>query len=108
MRSDFIQWAEGTFYSQQINCKQVLLSSDPSLLSAHRIGHTGHDMAENTDTVNAIAALTPLKILIVAEKEKTITSEPGRSLVRAIQRAFQGGQSWARDGSENTTRLVMN
>lgn len=52
------------------------------------------------DTGRAIAALTPLKILIVAEKEATLTQGSGRSFVRAIQRAFQGGQNWSPDGSE--------
>jgi len=44
-------------------------------------------------TVKPIAALTPLKILVVAEKEETLSELPGRHFVRAIQRAFQGGQA---------------
>jgi len=47
-----------------------------------------------------IAALTPLKILIVAEKQETLMTDPGRSYVTAIQRAFQGGISESPDGTE--------
>lgn len=50
--------------------------------------------------MNPVAALTPLKILVVAEKEATLTEMPGRHFVRAIQRAFQGGRAWSPDGSE--------
>ncbi|MBC7821283.1 MAG: toll/interleukin-1 receptor domain-containing protein [Planctomycetaceae bacterium] len=57
-------------------------------------------MAQTADPARAIAALTPLKILIVAEKEATLTEDVGRSFVTAIQRAFQGGLTEAPDGSE--------
>ena len=45
-------------------------------------------MAQTADPARAIAALTPLKILIVAEKEATLTEDVGRSFVTAIQRAI--------------------
>lgn len=48
----------------------------------------------------AIAALTPLKILIVAQDKSTLTDDVGRSFVTAVQRAFQGGMTDAPDGSE--------
>lgn len=57
-------------------------------------------MAQTADLARAIAALTPLKILIVAEKETTLTEDVGRSFVTAIQRGFQGGLTEAPDGSE--------
>ncbi len=52
------------------------------------------------NTERAIAALTPLKILIVAEEKSTLTDDVGRSFVTAVQRAFQGGMTDAPDGSE--------
>jgi hypothetical protein len=57
-------------------------------------------MASSELSLSPIAALTPLKILIVAEKEETLTTESGKSYVTAIQRAFQGGITNSPDGTE--------
>jgi len=48
-------------------------------------------MPATTETWEPIAALTPLKILVVAERQATLAGDNGRPLVTAMTRAFQGG-----------------
>ena len=57
-------------------------------------------MAPTTQAWEPIAALTPLKILVVAQSQATLDAANVRPFLTAITRAFQGGVTDAPDGSE--------
>ena len=57
-------------------------------------------MATSTQTWEPLAALSPLKMLVVAEHQATLGGDNLRPYVTAMTRAFQGGVSDAPHGLE--------
>lgn len=57
-------------------------------------------MVTTAQSWEPVAALTPLRVLVAAERQTTLEGQDAKPLVTSVMRAFQGGFTEAPNGAE--------